>query len=57
MNSGDYNKYLAAIKVANDCEESRAKDLLRKIQADLIANYGLNDDDVRYLINKFRYYT
>lgn len=57
MNSSDYNKYLAAIKAANDCEESRAKDLLRKIQAELISNYGLSDNDVSYLIGRFRYHT
>lgn len=56
MNSGDYNKYLAAIKAANDCEESKAKELLRKIHAELIANYGLSDNDVDYLIRQFRYY-
>jgi len=56
MNSSDYNKYLAAIKAANDCESSRAKDLLRGIQADMIARYGLSDDDVNYLIRQFRYY-
>ena len=57
MNSSDYNKYLAAIKAANDCEESRAKELLRKIQAELIANYGPSDNDADYLIRQFRYHT
>lgn len=57
MNSGDYNKYLAAIKAANDCDASRGKELLRQIQADMIARYGLSDDDVNYLIRQFRYYT
>lgn len=55
MNSSDYNKYLAAIKAANDCEASRARELLRKIQADMIARYGLGDDDVDRLIRYFRY--
>ena len=55
MNSSDYNKYLAAIKAANDCEASRAKELLRGIQADMIARYGLSDNDVNYLIRQFRY--
>lgn len=55
MNSGDYNKYLAAIKAANDCEASRARDLLRQIQADMISRYGLSDNDVDYLIRQFRY--
>ena len=52
MNASDYNKYLAAIKAAND---SADKDALRMIQKQLIANYGLSDDDVDYLIRQFRY--
>lgn len=55
MNSSDYNKYLAAIKAANDCDSTRARELLRKIQADMIARYGLGDNDVDYLIRQFRY--
>ena len=55
MNSSDYNKYLAAIKAANDCDADRAKELLRQIQADMIARYGLSDNDVDYLIRQFRY--
>ena len=53
MNSSDYNKYLAAIKAANDAANREA---LRKIQAQLIANYGLQDNDVDYLIRQFRYH-
>lgn len=56
MTSSDYNKYLASIKAANDCEASRARELLRQIQADMVARYGLNDRDVDYLIRQFRYY-
>lgn len=52
MNSSDYNKYLATIKAANDAAD---KDALRKIQMQLIANYGLSDNDVDYLIRQFRY--
>lgn len=52
MNSGDYNRYLAAIKAAND---SADKEALRQIQKQLIANYGLKDNDVDYLIRQFRY--
>lgn len=52
MPSSDYNKYLAAIKAANDSED---KEALRQIQKQLIANYGLDNDDVEYLINQFRY--
>lgn len=47
MNSSDYHKYLAAINAAKECEVSRAQDLLRGIQADMIARYGLSDDDVK----------
>ncbi|MDO4318732.1 MAG: hypothetical protein Q4C48_11095 [Lachnospiraceae bacterium] len=55
MNSGDYNKYLAAIKAANDRDSGEARELLRRIQAELIARYGLSDRDVDYLIRQFRY--
>ena len=53
MNSSDYNKYLAAIKAANDTAD---KDALRQIHKQLIANYGLQDNDVDYLIRQFRYH-
>lgn len=53
MPSGEYNRYLAAIKAAND---SGDKDALRQIQKLLIANYGPNDDDVDYLLRQFRYH-
>lgn len=56
MNSYDYNRYLAAINAANDCEPSRARELLRQIQSDMIASWGLRDDDVDYLIRRFRYH-
>lgn len=52
MPSSEYNRYLAAIKSANDAGN---KDLLRKIRDELIDNYGLSDDDVDYLIRQFRY--
>lgn len=55
MDSSNYNRYLAAIKAANDCEASRARELLRQIQADMIARYGLSDNDVEYLIRQFRF--
>ena len=56
MNSSDYNKYLAAIKAANDMESSRAKEVLGKIYADMVSNYGVGDSDVDYLCrNYFRY--
>ncbi len=52
MESSDYNRYLAAIKAANDQGDREA---LRQIQKDIIARYGLRDDDVDYLIRQFRY--
>lgn len=52
MPSADYNRYLAAIKTANDLQD---KDLLRRIKAELIKNYGIMDNDVDYLIRQFRY--
>lgn len=56
MNSSDYNRYLAAIKGANDLDESRAKEVLRKIYADMVASYGAGDNDVDYLYRQFRYH-
>lgn len=52
MPSSEYNRYLAAIKAANDSEDREA---LRQIQKFLIASYGPNDDDVDYLLRQFRY--
>lgn len=52
MQSSDYNRYLAAIKVANDAADREA---LRQIQKDMIKNYGLADNDVDYLLRQFRY--
>lgn len=56
MDSTNYNRYLSAIKTANDMSDhDRARDCLRQIQADMISNYGLSDNDVDYLIRQFRY--
>lgn len=52
MQSSNYNRYLAAIKAANDAAD---KEALRQIQKDMIKNYGLADNDVDYLIRQFRY--
>ena len=52
MSSSDYNRYLAAIKAANDAAD---KEALRQIQKDMIKNYGLSDNDVDYLLRQFRY--
>lgn len=53
MPSSDYNRYLAAIKAANDRADRNA---LRQIQNDMIARFGPGDDDVDYLIRQFRYH-
>lgn len=52
MPASDYNRYLSAIKAAND---SADKEALRQIQKQLIAKYGPGDDDVDYLLRRFRY--
>lgn len=52
MTSSEYNRFLAAIKAANDSED---RDALRQIQKQLISMYGAADDDVDYLIRQFRY--
>ncbi len=52
MSSSDYNRYLSAIKAAND---SMDKEALRQIQKQLIATYGPADRDVDYLLRQFRY--
>lgn len=52
MPSDDYNRYLAAIKAAND---SANRDLLRKIRDELLIKYEIGDKDVDYLIRQFRY--
>jgi len=53
MTSSEYNRFLAAIKAANDSED---RDALRQIQKQLISTYGVMDDDVDYLIRQFRYH-
>lgn len=50
--TNDYYKFRSAIEAAND---SHDKEALRQIQKQLIARYGIDDDDVRYLLKKFRY--
>ena len=53
MDSNSYNRYLAAIKEANDHAD---RDALRAIQKDMIKRFGLSDNDVDYLIRQFRYH-
>ncbi len=56
MDSTNYNRYLAAIKAANDMSDyNRSRDTLRMIQADMIARFGLGDNDVDYLLRQFRH--
>lgn len=55
MNPSDYNKYLAAVKAANNVsDESRCREMLRSIYADMVANFGAHDSDVEYLYRMFR---
>jgi hypothetical protein len=53
MTSSEYNRFLAAIKAANDSED---RDALRQIQKQLVSMYGAADSDVDYLIRQFRYH-
>ena len=52
MTSREYELYKAAILAAND---SKDKEALRQILKQLIANYGLDNRDVQYLIKLFAY--
>ena len=52
MSTSDYYKYKSAIEAANDTQD---KESLRQIQKQLIARYGLDNDDVRQLLKYFRY--
>ena len=53
MDANNYHRYRDAIDIANDHAD---RDALRRIQADMIARYGLSDKDVQYLISRFRYH-
>lgn len=52
MTSREYDLYKSAILAAND---SKDKEALRQIQKQLIANYGLDNKDVQYLLRLFAY--
>ncbi|MCD8006340.1 MAG: hypothetical protein LUF29_05125 [Oscillospiraceae bacterium] len=52
MTTSDYYKYKSAIETANKSDD---KESLRKIQLQLIANYGLDNPDVRELLRIFKY--
>ena len=48
----EYHEYKSAVDAANDTEDREA---LRQIKKQIIAKYGLDDPDVRLLLNYFRY--
>ncbi len=52
MSTKDYYIYKSAIEAAND---SNDKEALRQIQKQLIAKYGLDNDDVKQLLKYFKY--
>lgn len=52
ISTSEYYQYKSAIEAANDTQD---KDGLRQIQKQLIVKYGLDDEDVKALIKKFRY--
>ena len=52
VTSKEYELYKSAILAANDTED---KESLRQIQKQLIANYGLDNEDVQQLLKYFRY--
>lgn len=52
MTTRDYEIYKSAILKAN---EEKDKEALRSIQMQLVARYGLENEDVQYLLKLFRY--
>lgn len=52
MTTDEYYKYKSAIEAANDTAD---KEALRQIQKQLIAVYGLHNNDVQELLKKFKY--
>ena len=52
MTTDEYYKYKSAIQAANDTND---KESLRQIQKQLIAKYGLDNDDVKQLLKYFKY--
>lgn len=52
MTALEYDRYKSAILAANDTGD---KESLRQIQKQLIANYGLDNEDVQRLLKLFRY--
>lgn len=52
MTTDEYYKYKSAIQAANDTKD---KESLRQIQKQLIAKYGLDNDDVIQLLKYFKF--
>ena len=52
MPTDEYYMFRSAIDAANDTAD---KEALRQIQKQLIAKYGVDNEDARYLIKRFRY--
>ena len=52
MTALEYDRYKSAILAANDTGD---KESLRQFQKQLIANYGLDNEDVQRLLKLFRY--
>lgn len=52
LSTKDYYIYKSAIEAANDTQD---KDSLRQIQKQLVAKYGLDNDDVKQLLKYFKY--
>lgn len=52
MSTKDYYTYKSTIEAAND---SNDKEALRQIQKQLVAKYGLDNDDVKQLLKYFKY--
>ena len=52
MSTSDYYKYKSAIEAANDTQD---KEALRQLQKQLIAEYSLDNDDVKQLLKYFKY--
>lgn len=53
MSSSDYNNWLSIIKEARYMNESRARDILRRVYSEMVSKYGAGDSDVQYLHSLF----
>jgi len=51
-----YDQYDSLIREANLLPKDQAKAALSKIQLDLFLKYGIDDEKVKQLIKKFKYY-